>query len=1127
MKTTHTLRSVWQITMIAFAVLFTSVSFAQSDYYYYYKGSKIPMTLNKQSLNVSTFKDFKTENLRDFNLKPFSMEADRSQNKASDLMYTRVEFQTIPSDQEYERQLKAMKQVANIRTVYRSFWGEDGTDIGLSDYLYVKLKSPGDLALLQRKATEYKLEIVEQDEYMPLWYTLRCSEVTAYSSLEVANRIFETELFAAAVPDLLTFEDVDCTNDPDFGSLWGLQNAGNPSADVNACDAWTITEGAGANVAVLDQGIELTHNDLSPNLSALSYDTESNSSPSQMFGDHGTHCAGTIGAVGDNNLQVVGIAPECTLFSISNSLAGTANSRQKRADGINWAVNNGVDVISNSWHSGVQYQVIDDAIDNALANGRGGLGCIIVFAAGNGSGSPVSYPANYTGGILAVGSITSAGARSSFSNIGAELDVVAPGSSILSTVNSNGTGYKSGTSMATPHVAGLAGLIISVNPCLTGQQVNDIIEQTAQKIGGYTYSATAGRPNGDWNNEMGYGLIDAHAAVLLAQSTSCANSCSATITSFPYTESFESSLGDWTQSAADDFDWTRQTGGTSSLNTGPTSASHGAYYAYVESSSPNYPSKTTILNSPCFDLTGQNGTNLNFSYHMYGAAMGTLDLQVSADGGTTWTSEWSLSGDQGNQWNTTDVDLSAYSGSTIQLRFVGTTSTSFTSDMAVDDISVFETFPCNTVITSYPYTESFETDFGAWEHVATDDFNWSRLSGSTSSLNTGPTAAADGSFYAYTESSFPNYPSKQSILMSPCFNLYGQSNPVLTFQYHMYGAAMGKLELEVSDDNGLTWTSLWAKKGDQGNQWLAASVDLSAYEGSTIQLRYVGTTSSSFTSDMAVDDITITTDPCIGTIATFPYVESFETGFGLWAQDLNEDFDWSRNSGATSSANTGPSAAQDGLWYAYTESSFPNYPSKAAHLLSPCIDLTGESFIVLNFWYHMYGATMGTFAVEASNNGGTTWTTLFVKTGEQSKEWIPGSVNLSAYAGQTIQVRFVGKTTTSFTSDMAVDDISINVLKGVKSAGVENLLSEEAHITLYPNPARDYTIVDASTLDSDEIEVSILDMLGQQVYTVRSEDAESVNQFRIPTGTFATGTYMVVVKGNNGEMFNEKLIVRE
>ena len=1123
-------RKLWGTLLLLFTFLFASVSNGQSEYYYYYKGGKIGLELNTSTFNVSVFQNFQKDNLRDFKLKAYNLDKDVSQHKVSSLKYAEIEFQIVPSDAEYFKQLDAIKKTQNIRTVYPSFLSENGTEIGLSDYIYVKLQSAGDYRELEKKALEYDLTIVEQNKYMPLWYTLRCTENTDFSSLEVANRIFESELFASSVPDLMTYDDIECTNDPDFGDLWGLLNTTDPNADINACDAWAITEGNGINVAVLDQGIELTHIDLVANLSPLSYDTESDTSPSLIFGDHGTHCAGTIGAVGDNSTQVVGIAPECTLVSISNSLAGTPNSRQKRADGFNWAALNGVDVISNSWLSGVQYDVIDDAIDNALTNGRGGLGCIIVFAAGNGSGSPVSYPGNYTGAILAVGSITSTGARSGFSNIGAELDVVAPGSSILSTVLSNGTGYKSGTSMATPHVAGLAALILSVNPCLTGMQVNDIIEQSSQKSGGYVYAITVGRPNGTWNNEMGYGLIDAHAAVLLAQSVSCAGSCNTTVAAFPYSESFETDLGDWEQSTSDDFDWTRHSGSTTSSNTGPSSAADGLFYAYVESSFPNYPSKTTILNSPCFDLTGQNGTNLSFAYHMYGSTMGTLDLQVSSDGGINWTSEWSLSGDQGDQWSTANVDLSAYSGSTIQLRYVGTTSTSFRSDMAVDDISVTETFPCNTNITSFPYSESFETDFGDWEQVATDNFDWSRTSGTTPSASTGPSAAADGSFYAFVESSFPNYPGKKTILSSPCFDLTSQSNPNLSFAYHMYGASMGKLELEVSVDNGITWISLWAKKNDQGNQWLTASVDLNAYAGSVIQLRYVGTTNNSFQSDMAVDDIQITTLPCAGIVTSFPYTESFETDFGIWSQDLTEDFDWTRNSGSTSSASTGPDAANDGLWYAYTESSFPNNPFKSAHLNSPCIDLSGQSTVVFNFWYHMLGATMGTLAAEVTLDGGATWNTLFIRTGEQAKTWIPASINLSPYAGQMIQLRFVGKTINGFQSDMAIDDMSINVLKGAEKSALADLtgvLSDSPHVNIYPNPASDYAIVDVSTLDSDEISVSILDMLGKEVYSVSSVDGQAISQFRIPTSTFAPGSYMVVVKSNTGGTFNKKLIVRE
>jgi hypothetical protein len=233
--------------------------------------------------------------------------------------------------------------------------------------------------------------------------------------------------------------------------------------------------------------------------------------------------SGTIGAVKDNNLQVVGVTPQSKLMSISHSMSLTPNFSAELASGMSWAYQNGADVINNSWGdwdpNGGNFgsAILENAINNAILLGRNNKGTIVVFATGNENG-PLRYPASINSNILAVGAITSIGSRSSFSNYGSKLDIVAPGSNILSTLPNNQIGPDSGTSMASPHVAGVCALILSVNPCLTAQQVRDIIEQTSQKVGGYSYTITAGRPNGTWNNEMGYGLVDAFAAVQMAQS---------------------------------------------------------------------------------------------------------------------------------------------------------------------------------------------------------------------------------------------------------------------------------------------------------------------------------------------------------------------------------------------------------------------------------------------------------------------------------------------------------------------------------------------------------------------------------------------------------------------------------
>jgi hypothetical protein len=138
------------------------------------------------------------------------------------------------------------------------------------------------------------------------------------------------------------------------------------------------------------------------------------------------------------------------------------------------------------------------------------------------------YPANNPNlNILTVGAITPTGEKPFFSAIGNTLDLVAPGVCITSTAANGSIIEDEGTSFAAPHVAGVAALILSVNPCLTRQQVYDIIEQTAQKVNNiidpFTYSSIAGRPNGTWNNKVGYGLLDAYAAVKMAQSMGSAD----------------------------------------------------------------------------------------------------------------------------------------------------------------------------------------------------------------------------------------------------------------------------------------------------------------------------------------------------------------------------------------------------------------------------------------------------------------------------------------------------------------------------------------------------------------------------------------------------------------------------
>ena len=522
-----------------------SAIYAQSNYYYYYKGQKVYLTLDKTNITLSTFEDFQKTSVSTLSLKDFNIELENTGGQSN--KFAKVEFQNTPNDIEYFQKLSLLNSNPKIIKAQPNFFNPFGVKIAMSNYFYVKLKNLGDLTILQNFASQKNVQIIEQNKFMPLWYTLKCKKNTIGSTLEIANYFFETGYFSSSVPDFLS-DDLH-SNDPFYNDQWALNNTGQVNGvngiDIKVNNAWNITQGNGVKIAVLDQGIDKTHPDLIANISSISFDTESGTASSQVLGNHGTACAGIISAVKDNNIGVAGVSPLSKLIDVSNSFASTPNSRIKRADGINWAWQNGADIISNSWGSSVQYQVIDDAIENALTNGRNGKGTIIVFSSGNSNGV-VAYPGNINDKIICVGAISQCGERKSpsscdgenwwGSNYGDKLDVVAPGVKIPTTDRQGSNGYNpanetnpnyasqqnyfsifNGTSSACPHVAGIAALVLSINPCLSEKQVRDIIEKTSQKVGGYSYTNTVGRPNGTWNNEMGYGLVDAYAAVQMAQ----------------------------------------------------------------------------------------------------------------------------------------------------------------------------------------------------------------------------------------------------------------------------------------------------------------------------------------------------------------------------------------------------------------------------------------------------------------------------------------------------------------------------------------------------------------------------------------------------------------------------------
>ncbi|UOE41399.1 S8 family peptidase [Chryseobacterium suipulveris] len=549
---------------------------AQTDFYYYYKGQKKYLTVNKKSFYLFTNNNFDTSSTANLGVEDYILIDDIN---SVNTKFTHLKLSNEPTDnQTYFQKLNELKQLPNVEHVGLFFENENGElSVGISKYFYVKLKDISDFSILNQTALVKGADIVKQVPNMPKWYIVAVSNGNSISSLELGNQFYETGLFDTVDPAFMfnfTFDmnsdgemettinkaipgggannDATCSYDPDFYRLWGLKNNTNSSIDINACQAWLISKGANINVAVVDQGIYFPHLDLTANIGSAGYDAQSGNSGSVYItgNTHGTKVAGIIAAE-RNNLQVAGVAPKSKIIPISHDLKKDTHEAllyttisAQLASGITWAWEmENADVINNSWYSAASWldsQLLEEAIINAIEYGRDGKGCVVVFSAGN-NGSNVLYPGSFDERIVTVGAIASNGSKATFSAYGNKLDVVAPGVGIWTTAPTQSITSDDGTSFAAPHVSGIAALILSVNPCLSGQQVRDIIDQTSQKIRTdlYYYTTYPSKPNGIWNEQIGYGLVDAHAAVLMARSLLSTNPCEQGIQETPQQSTLE------------------------------------------------------------------------------------------------------------------------------------------------------------------------------------------------------------------------------------------------------------------------------------------------------------------------------------------------------------------------------------------------------------------------------------------------------------------------------------------------------------------------------------------------------------------------------------------------------------
>jgi thermitase len=263
-------------------------------------------------------------------------------------------------------------------------------------------------------------------------------------------------------------------DDKYFGAQWNMQKVGAP-------EAWNVTTGSSnVIIAILDTGVDLDHPDLANKI--ISNINFSNSTTTDDVYGHGTHVAGIAAAMTNNGVGVAGLGYSATIMNVKVLGDTGSGAYSWIASGIIWAADNGADVISMSLGGSAASSILEDAINYAWSKG-----VVVVAAAGNNGNMVPVYPAYYAN-CIAVAATDASDARPLWSNYGDWVDVAAPGSGILSTFKDDNYVYMSGTSMATPHVAGLAALVFTTVSDTNGDgklddEVRSRIESTCDDIG--------------------------------------------------------------------------------------------------------------------------------------------------------------------------------------------------------------------------------------------------------------------------------------------------------------------------------------------------------------------------------------------------------------------------------------------------------------------------------------------------------------------------------------------------------------------------------------------------------------------------------------------------------------------
>ncbi|MGH8602670.1 MAG: S8 family serine peptidase, partial [Gammaproteobacteria bacterium] len=433
---------------------------------------------------------------------------------------------------EVSRALESHSPMKDTEAIQRVFRHPSGRIFLGTDRLSVRLRADMSEQQVRAALDAAGLEIIRRLNFAPNLYEVRTKPEKDFlqASLDLSSNpdfIYAEPQFIEHIPGRFT------PTDPSYGQQWHLNNTGQDGgtagADISAEEAWDMTRGTGIRVAVVDNGFDVDHPDLAAAVAATSGFFQMDGMGNTVFvqglvgypdGNHGTFCAGMAIARASNTEGGCGVANLADFIAVA-CLSDQVGTQATLARAIAYAADptqevpaanpaGGADVISCSlgpnnapWD---MTQVLQDAIDFAVANGRGGLGTPILWATDNANVPVAQDEVVSYANTIAVGRSTRNDLEDD-SAFGPELDFLATGVDVHSTNSGGGYGDNTGTSFAAPTAAGVGALVLAVNPNLTWQQVRQSIRDTCDKIGGNVYDA-----NGH-NDDYGFGRVNAARAV--------------------------------------------------------------------------------------------------------------------------------------------------------------------------------------------------------------------------------------------------------------------------------------------------------------------------------------------------------------------------------------------------------------------------------------------------------------------------------------------------------------------------------------------------------------------------------------------------------------------------------------